>query len=43
MNFFNRAFERVVAAREEQASRFLEDFLADRGIDADSDMLNPRG
>nr|WP_319515752.1 hypothetical protein [uncultured Cohaesibacter sp.] len=40
MNFFNRAFERVVAAREEQAQRFVDEFISDRGLDAMIDMSN---
>nr|WP_321455730.1 hypothetical protein [uncultured Cohaesibacter sp.] len=43
MNFFNRAFEKVVAAREEQAQRYVNEFMADRGFDFDKDILNPRG
>ena len=43
MNFFNRAFEKVIAAREEQANRFVDEYLAENGINADIDLLNPRG
>ena len=44
MNFFNRAFEKVVAAREEQAQRYVNEFMAESsGFDFDNDILNPRG
>jgi hypothetical protein len=33
MNFFNRAFEKVVAAREEQAQRFVDEYISAHGID----------
>ncbi len=44
MNFFNRAFDRVVAAREEQAQRFVDEFATDRGFDVAFDLtVDPRG
>lgn len=38
MNFFNRAFEKVIAAREEQAQRFVDEMIAERGLDVMVDM-----
>ena len=40
MNFFNRAFEKVIAAREEQAQRFVDEMIAERGLDVMVDMSN---
>ena len=40
MNFFNRAFEKVIAAREEQAQRFVDEMIAERGLDVIVDMSN---
>ncbi|SNY94358.1 hypothetical protein SAMN04515647_4678 [Cohaesibacter sp. ES.047] len=33
MNFFNRAFDKYIQAREAQAERFVNEYMADRGID----------
>ncbi|WP_280952853.1 hypothetical protein [Cohaesibacter celericrescens] len=33
MNFFNRAFDRYIQSREEQAERFVSTYMADHGID----------
>nr|WP_319388448.1 hypothetical protein [uncultured Cohaesibacter sp.] len=44
MNFFNRALEKVIAAREEQAQRFVDEYMSDRGLGSFIDMTNdPRG
>ncbi|WP_321338279.1 hypothetical protein [uncultured Cohaesibacter sp.] len=40
MNFFNRAFEKVIAVREEQAQRFVDEMIAERGLDVMVDMSN---
>ena len=39
MNFFNRAFDKYVQAREAQAERFVSEYMADRGLDS-LDALN---
>ncbi|WP_319413417.1 hypothetical protein [uncultured Cohaesibacter sp.] len=44
MNFFNRALEKVINAREAQAQRFVDEYMSDRGLDSIIDMTNdPRG
>ena len=43
MNFFNRALDRVIAAREEEAVRYINEYMADRGLDKEFGMMNPRG
>ncbi|WP_319484980.1 hypothetical protein [uncultured Cohaesibacter sp.] len=44
MNILNRAFERLVAAREEEAHRYIENLMADHGFDiSKDDVNNPRG
>nr|WP_320144009.1 hypothetical protein [uncultured Cohaesibacter sp.] len=40
MNLFNRALDRVIAAREEQAQRFVDEFNAEHGYNVASDMSN---
>ena len=35
MNFFNRAYENLVSAREEQANRFVNDYVANNGLNID--------
>ncbi|WP_280955373.1 hypothetical protein [Cohaesibacter haloalkalitolerans] len=44
MNILNRAFERIVSAREEEAQRYIENLMADHGFDISKDENNnPRG
>jgi hypothetical protein len=44
MNILNRAFERLVSAREEEAQRYIENLMADHGFDISKDENNnPRG
>nr|WP_319516871.1 hypothetical protein [uncultured Cohaesibacter sp.] len=42
MNFFNRAFENLITAREEQANRFINEYAADNGLSIDL-STDPRG
>ncbi|WP_316860102.1 hypothetical protein [uncultured Cohaesibacter sp.] len=44
MNFFNRALDRVISAREAQAQRFVDEYMADHGLESMIDMsVDPRG
>ena len=44
MNFFNRAFDKFVQAREAQAERFVSEYMSERGLDSYIDTtVDPRG
>ena len=44
MNFFNRAFDKFIETREAQADRFVNEYMADRGLDSMMDITtDPRG
>nr|WP_319389229.1 hypothetical protein [uncultured Cohaesibacter sp.] len=44
MNILNRAFERIISAREEEAQRYIDNLMADHGFDISKDEVNnPRG
>ncbi|WP_280955359.1 hypothetical protein [Cohaesibacter haloalkalitolerans] len=44
MNFFNRAFEKVISAREEQAQRYVNEYMSAHGLEASVDLtVDPRG
>jgi hypothetical protein len=44
MNFFSRAFEKVISAREEQVQRYVDEYMSARGFDASVDLtVDPRG
>ena len=44
MNFFNRAFDKYIQAREAQAERFVNDYMAERGLESFLDLtVDPRG
>lgn len=44
MNIFERAFGKFVEAREAQAERYVNEYMADRGLDSFVDLtMDPRG